>query len=153
VPALRHRTDAILLMTADHGQIECDPERTFLVNKLYPELARWFQTTANGTPILPTGNFRDMVLHIQPDRLEAARWELGNRLEGQALVVPVEDLIVQGFFGNATEQLRSRIGNLMVLPYGNGLVWWEGYSMPHFRGYHGGLAPEEMETEILAWSP
>jgi hypothetical protein len=68
-------------------------------------------------------------------------------------VVPVEDLIVQGFFGNATEQLRSRIGNLMVLPYGNGLVWWEGYSMPHFRGYHGGLAPEEMETEILAWSP
>lgn len=153
IPALRGRTDTILLMTADHGQIECDPEKTILVNRIYPELARWFQTTSNGTPILPTGNFRDMVLHVQPEHLEKAHEELQDRLSERALVVPVEELITQGFFADVTERLTHRIGNLMVLPYGNALVWWEGYSMPQFRGYHGGLSPQEMETELLSWSP
>jgi hypothetical protein len=39
------------------------------------------------------------------------------------------------------------------LPRGEELVWWEGYSPPRFRGYHGGLSPQEMEIELLAWSP
>jgi hypothetical protein len=41
----------------------------------------------------------------------------------------------------------------MVLPFADHLVWWEGYSLPRFQGYHGGLSPEEMETELLAWRP
>jgi predicted AlkP superfamily pyrophosphatase or phosphodiesterase len=153
LPALRNRTDTILLLTADHGQIACDPNKTILVNRIYPELGRWFQTTSKGAPILPTGNFRDMVLHIQPEHLEEARTGLQERLGDQAAVVTVQELIDLGFFGHVTERLTRRIGNLMVLPVGNRLVWWEGYSTPRFRGYHGGLAPEEMETQLLAWAP
>lgn len=153
IPALRGRSDTLLLMTADHGQIAGNAEKTILVNRIYPELAQWFQTTSNGAPILPTGNFRDMVLHIRPDHLAEAQTEAQRRLEGRALVVPVAELMDLGFFGTVTDRLTRRIGNLMVLPYGEDLVWWEGYSLPRFRGYHGGLAPEEMETELLAWSP
>ncbi len=152
VPALRGRDDTLLLMTADHGQIAGDPEATILVNRLCPELGEWFQRTESGNRILPSGNYRDMVLHIEEEHLDDAVSGLTDRLEGRARVVPVEELMDLGFFGAVTERLRRRIGNLMILPLGEELVWWEGYGMPRFHGYHGGLSPHEMETELLAWS-
>lgn len=153
IPALHGRSDILLLMTADHGQISGDPAKTILVNRLYPRLGAWFQTTQSGAAILPTGNFRDMVLHVREEYLEGACMELQDRLEGRAAVVPTAELMRLGFFGNVGKRLTRRIGNLMVLPFADHLVWWEGYSLPRFQGYHGGLSPEEMETELLAWRP
>jgi hypothetical protein len=153
LPALRNRSDTLLLMTADHGQIAGDLDRTIWLNRLWPDLGRWLRTAASGAPILPTGNYRDMVMHIQEKHLEEARAGLRDRLEGRAEVVLTAELMDLGFFGQVTERLSRRIGNLMVLPFGGQLVWWEGYGHPRFRGYHGGLSPEEMETALLAWSP
>jgi hypothetical protein len=93
-----------------------------------------------------------MVLHIREEHLDEAVSGLQDRLEGRARVAPVQELMDLGFFGTVTDRLRQRIGNVIVLPLGEELVWWEGYGMPDFRGYHGGLSPQEMETELLAWS-
>lgn len=150
--ALRGRDDTLLLVTADHGQIAGDAKKTILVNRLYPELGDWFQKTERGKPIVPSGSYRDMVLHVEDERLDDALYGLRDRLEGRARVVPVQELVDLDFFGTVTERFTSRIGNLIVLPLGEELVWWEGYGMPKFHGYHGGLAPEEMETELMGWA-
>ena len=53
---------------------------------------------------------------------------------------------------SVSENLRSRIGNLVILPYYGESVWW--YEKNRFEqnmlGHHGGLTRQEMEIPLLA---
>ena len=47
-----------------------------------------------------------------------------------------------------SSRFRERVGNLVILPYRYESVWWyekDKFEM-RFRGHHGGLTPQEMET-------
>jgi hypothetical protein len=44
------------------------------------------------------------------------------------------------------------VGNLVILPYAYESVWWyekDKFEM-RFRGHHGGLTPQEMETILYS---
>jgi len=146
--------NALLLVTADHGQVEAHPAKTIYLNRLIPGIERWMETTGQGRPRVPAGSCRDMFLHIREERLEEARVRLQERLAGRAEVQLVRDLIAEGFFGSAppSRAFLSRVGNLVILPYEHQSVWWheEGRFAQAFYGHHGGLTPAEMETFLAA---
>jgi hypothetical protein len=146
--------NTLLLMTADHGQIEADPRTTIFLNETLPEIVNWLKTDRHGRPIPPAGFCRDAFLHVREACLEEAHDRLHEHLAGRAEVYLVQDLIDQGFFGSAapSETFLKRVGNLVVLPYEEEIVWWydQNYYIPEFIGYHGGLTPPEMETILLA---
>ena len=145
----------LFLMTADHGQVEVDPQTTIYLNRTpqFSGIERFLKTNLKGQLLVPAGSPRDMFLYIKDDLLEEAQSFLASRLEGKADVVRTETLIEEAYFGpDVSSRFRERAGNLVILPYRYESVWWyeKGKFEQRFYGHHGGLTPQEMETVLYS---
>ena len=143
----------LVLVTADHGMSPVDPARTVYVNEAWPELAGHLESGADGKPLAPAGSCRDLFLHVRDGQVDTVCAELGERLEGVADVVPVDELVEEGILSEPSLRLRSRLANVVVLPmYGEAVYWFEqGRFTQTLHGQHGGLSPQEMEIPLAAW--
>lgn len=146
----------LFMMTADHGQVEVDPQTTVFLNRdpRFAGMERFLKTTRNGQLLVPAGSARDLFLYIKDDLLEEAQTFLRPRLEGKADVVRTKALIDDGYFGpEVSSRFRERVGNLVILPYRYESVWWyeKGKFEQRFYGHHGGLTPQEMETVLYSY--
>jgi predicted AlkP superfamily pyrophosphatase or phosphodiesterase len=146
----------LFLMTADHGQVEVDPETTIYLNRAprFAGIERLLKTNRRGQLLVPAGSARDMFLYIKDDLIAEAQSFLAPRLEGKADVLRTEMLIENGYFGpEVSSRFRERVGNLVILPYRYESVWW--YEKDKFEqgfyGHHGGLTPQEMETVLYSY--
>lgn len=145
--------NTLLLITADHGQVEVSPETTTYLNQAVPALEGWLKRNLKGQLLVPAGSARDMFLHIKPECIDDAFASLERHLDGRAEVYRVPDLIAQGFFGpDISQAFLDRVGDLVVLPYRGQAVWWyeKGRFEQTFQGHHGGLTCEESETILMA---
>ena len=146
-------SQTLLILTADHGQIEVDPQRTFYLNKMSMNIEQYLQRNRSGKLLVPAGSARDMFLHVKEDYVDDVVILLQQRLATIAEVYYTEQLIAQGFFGSsqASKEFLARVGNVVILPYQHETVWWyeEGKFDMHFKGHHGGLTTEEMEIPLL----
>ena len=143
----------LVLLTADHGMSPVDPARTVYVNELWPGLAELLETGADGKPLAPAGSCRDLFLHVREGHLDEVCAGLGERLDGVADVVPVDELVAEGIFAEPSPRLRERLAHVVVLPrYGEAVYWHEpGRFVQQLHGQHGGLSPQEMEVPLVAW--
>jgi predicted AlkP superfamily pyrophosphatase or phosphodiesterase len=143
---------ALLLLTADHGQIATEPRRTLLLNRMLPALETATPLGRDGRPLTPGGSSRDLFLYVDAARRDDLAATLGAALAGRAEVYRSEDLIAAGLFGpEVGPAFLSRVGNLVVLPHPGESVWWDDPRFPvKFKGSHGGLSPEEAHTQIAA---
>lgn len=146
--------NTLLLITADHGQIEVSPERLTNLRLVAPEIAAFSRLNKRGEPLLPAGSARDMFLHIKPEHVDEAEALLQRVLGDKAEIYRTQTLIDQNFFAAqpVSEAFLKRVGNLVILPHKYEQVWWlePVNDYPAFRGHHGGLTREEMETILLA---
>jgi predicted AlkP superfamily pyrophosphatase or phosphodiesterase len=152
----RGKKRILFLMTADHGQIEVNPQTTIYLNTdpRFVGIERFLKTNGKGQLLVPAGSPRDMFLYIKDDLLEEAQSFLTLRLEGKADVVRTEILIEEGYFGpEVSSRFRERVGNLVILPYRYESVWWyeKGKFEQRFYGHHGGLTPQEMEIVLYSY--
>jgi hypothetical protein len=146
----------LFLLTADHGQSETDPKLTIYLNQepRFAGFEKYLRTNCQGGLIVPAGSARDFFLYIRPGMVEEAQAFLAARMEGQAEVRKVADLMAEGYFGpKLSSKFCARAGDLVILPYRNQSVWWyEKKKYEHkYRGHHGGLTTQEMEIPLLTW--
>ncbi len=146
-------SDTLLIVTADHGQVEVNPRYTYYLNQRMPDIARYFKTNRRGQPLVPAGSARDMFLYVQEEHIDQVIAELRRNLTGCAEVYRTQQLLAQHFFGlqEPSQTFMQRVGNVVILPYKHETVWWydENKFSMHFLGHHGGLTPEEMEIPLL----
>jgi hypothetical protein len=145
--------DTLVLVTADHGMSPVSPERTAYVNVVWPEIVDHLALGADGRPLAPAGSCRDLFLHARPEEVEHVAGTLAELLEEVAEVLPVERLVEQGAFGpEPSAALRSRLANVVCLPYPGEAVYWlePGRFEQRFLGQHGGLTAAEMEIPLIA---
>ena len=130
---------ALLLVTADHGQVAVNPFRVDYLDDLWPELGSRLRHR-------PAGSARDVFLHTEAT--EEVVQELAARLGDRAEVHAVADLIAAGTFGAAGPRLRERLADVCVLPASGRMAWLRSAASveTHFRGHHGGLHPDEVDT-------
>jgi type I phosphodiesterase/nucleotide pyrophosphatase len=145
--------DVLLMVTADHGHIKVAPRETLYLNR-YPKLVQSLQVSHAGQRILPWGSPRDVFLRVQEERLpEIAAW-LTQRLAGKATVIPIAEALQRQLFGvgKLHKRFKSRVGNLLILPDREYLIWYEHLKGKKFtlQGVHGGLRPEEMLIPLAA---
>ncbi len=143
----------LLIMTADHGQIEVNPRTTYYLDKELPALQPYLKTNRQGHLLVPAGSARDMFLYVKDENIDEAIALLREKLRGRAEIYATRDLLAQHFLGQGepSEALLGRLGNVVILPYKNETVWWSQggkYDM-RFLGHHGGLTREEMEIPLL----
>lgn len=145
----------LFLMTADHGAMQVDPKTTIFLNThpRFTGVERFIRPNRQGQLLVPAGSARDMFLYIKDGMLAEAQSFLSERLEGQASVALVSEMMEAGYFGpEVSRELRSRIGDLVILPHEGESVWWyeKGRFEQRFYGHHGGLSREEMEIPLFA---
>ena len=143
----------LILMAADHGQIQVDPKKTLYMNR-FRKLVDALQRAPSGEAIPPWGSARDAYLRVEESRLDDTVRYLERKLDGIASVMRTEDALDQGLFGinKPTTKFRRRIGNVMILPHGVKTIWFrykKGNSMD-LRGHHGGLTRDEMTIPLAA---
>jgi predicted AlkP superfamily pyrophosphatase or phosphodiesterase len=139
--------DTLLLVTADHGHINVAPRQTLYLNR-YPRLTRSLDLSRAGRRILPWGSPRDVFLRVQEDRLDETAVWLTRRLAGKATVMTSAEALQRQLFGigKIHQRFKPRVGNLLILPTDDHLIWYEHLKGKKFRlrGMHGGLRPDEM---------
>jgi hypothetical protein len=134
---LRDASDMLVLLTADHGQVDVDPERTLWLDELHPPLAE--------LRLRPAGSARDVFLHVPEEDVDTTVAALEPHVETHR----VADLLAAGAFGpDPGPRLLERLGSVCVLPEAGRMAWLR--CAPDFqqlfRGHHGGRTPEESET-------
>jgi hypothetical protein len=152
LPAARN-TNALLLITADHGQVEVDPKTTMYLNHTVPGFKRFIAVNRLGEWLAPAGSPRDFFLHIRPELLDEAQQAFASAMSGKGMVIKTSELIDAGFFGSQpSETFMKRVGNLVMLPFkGESAYYYErDFFENRFHGHHGGLTREEMEIPLLA---
>jgi hypothetical protein len=141
------------LFTADHGHVRVPAEETIHVNERWPALEGMLATSPTGQRILPCGCPRDMFLHLRPECRDEALSLLRDGLGDIATVMTTEAAVAEGLFGapqSVSDELRRRIGDVLVLPRLGHFVWWHapGLLENRLNGHHGGLTPEELITVL-----
>lgn len=119
--------DTLVLLTADHGQVDVDPERIIWLDDLDPALAR----------VRPAGSGRDVFLHTT----------VSDAVSEHLEVVRAEDL-----FTDPGPRLRARMAEVCVFPPPGRTAWIRCFAdaATRFRGHHGGRTPEESQTYLAA---
>jgi hypothetical protein len=142
----------VVLLAADHGQVDVDPATTIFVNEAWPELLGLLARGGSGRILAPAGSARDLFLHCLPDAVDEVVDGLARRLGERATVHRVADLVEAGWMGPVGDRLRARLPDVCVLPAVGETVWWRErhrFDM-RFRGHHGGLSEEEAQTQVAA---
>ena len=134
----------LLAITADHGHVAANPDTCLYLNRIWPELSGLLSIAG------PAGSPRDVFLHVQPGRADEVVGGLRERLGERAIVEPIDVLIADGLFGQVSDRLRRRLGDVAVLPAEGHEAYW--YEPPvwqqHLLGHHGGLSAEESHTYL-----
>ncbi len=139
---LRDARDVLVLLTADHGQVDVDPERTIWLDDLCPALAE--------LPLRPAGSARDVFLHVPDEQVE----DVLAALDGHVEAVRVADLLAEGAFGpDVGPPLLDRLASVCVLPPPGRMAWLRSAVdvASGFRGHHGGRTPKEAVTWLGTW--
>jgi hypothetical protein len=142
----------VVLLAADHGQVDVDPATTIFVNEAWPELADLLARGRGGRVLAPAGSARDLFLHCRPGTVDEVVAGLTHVVGDRATVHRVEEIVAAGWFGDVGERLRARLADVCVLPAAGETVWWRErrrFGMP-FRGHHGGLSEDEARTQVAA---
>jgi type I phosphodiesterase/nucleotide pyrophosphatase len=142
----------VVLLAADHGQIDVDPATTVYVNEAWPQIVDLLARGGRGRLLAPAGSARDLFLHCRPDAVEEVVDGLQRLLGERATVHRVADMVAAGWLGAVGERLRARLADVCVLPAPGETVWWRErhrFDM-RFRGHHGGLSEDEALTQVAA---
>ncbi len=149
----------LVIVTADHGQINVSPKATLYLNR-YRKLVKNFERSESGKKILPAGSPRDVFLHLGANA-DDMREYLEKKLEGMATVLGTEESIRMGLFGinNPQRNFRDRVGDLLILPHKKDTIWFDHTKETgrprrapdgkfDLLGHHGGLSEDEMRIPL-----
>ena len=88
----------LLLLAADHGQVDVDPGCTRFVNQLWPEIGWYLRRDRRGRPLAPAGSARDLFLHTAAGAhahvIDRLRGLLGDAAELRATDELVEEGLI-----------------------------------------------------------
>ena len=137
------RKDTLLILLADHGQINCQPDPHYDLSN-HPGLVRRLH-------IMPTGENRLVSLFPKPGQTEAVREYIERTWPRQFIFLEPSFAVERGLFGPGVPhpRLYDRLGDLLVIAQGESYLWWS-QKADHLYGRHGGLAADEMLVPFVA---
>lgn len=140
-----------ILLSADHGQIEIEKEKTEYLNIKIKDINKYLKRNKMGNIYSPCGYYRDVFLHVKEECIDELKELLQKEFEGKAMIFTIEEAIKLRIFNNPTKHALERIGNMLIIPLENNSIWFyeEGIFDVNVKGVHGGLSKDEMEIPFL----
>lgn len=142
---LRRAGDCVLVVTADHGMMDCPVSRRIDLSGV-PGLPACLAT-------LPAGDARQVQCFVRPAEVRRFRALVNRHLREAAVCVEGGALLQSGFLGPGRPHpaLAGRVGDFVLLArhgYAFGITLPQ--AKPDFNvGNHGGLSHEEMRVPLF----
>jgi hypothetical protein len=141
------RTDTLVLVTADHGQIDTlESDRIDLAD--HPELARCLALPLCGEP-------RAAFCYVRPGRVEQFERYCREVFADQVDLTPSRELVARGLFGlgDPHPRLEERIGDYTLLMRANRVLreWLPSERRYAQVGVHGGLSSTELKVPLCVF--
>jgi hypothetical protein len=136
--------DFVLLITADHGFYEADPERDMVNCAIHAPLRE-------ALLFPPVGDPRAAYLFLRRGKEGLVEKFFQEFFPEDFLVLPVEEGLRRHLWGleEPRPEVRALLGDLVVISKRRKFVLWP---MEEFklRGLHGGLTPDELYVPFIA---
>jgi len=134
-----------LLVTADHGFIDTDPQHLILLDE-HPDLAETLVLPLSGEP-------RTAYCYVHPQAVERFEGYVRRHLGHAARLLDSRELLAQGWFGNGLPHPRlvERIGDYTLVMRGRYVIrdWILGERPYEHVGVHGGSSADEMYVPLI----
>jgi hypothetical protein len=134
-------SDALLVLTADHGFIDCPLEEAI---ELPPQLSSMLRFPLCGERRVAFCHVHDVKNFIE---------KATDVFAGRADIRPSRELLDEGWFGpgRAHPHFAERIGDAAIVMHGRGTVkdWVSGEPRYLHIGNHGGTSPDEMHIPLV----
>jgi predicted AlkP superfamily pyrophosphatase or phosphodiesterase len=141
--------ETLLLVTADHGHANTDPERNVDLSDR-TAVVESLRTHADGTPVKLAGSPRNVHLHLRDGSVGAVQESLSDL---DARLFTRSAALDRDLFGDraVSNRFRRRCGDL-VLTHRDLGTWWGDVEPDELEliGMHGGLHPSEMLVPFAA---
>ncbi len=138
-------TDTVLLITADHGFIDCGPDQLIELDD-HPTLRDALIMPLSGEPRLA-------YCYVHPDRRATLEHYVAAELNGCATLVDSAWMLAEGLFGLGAPhpRLHERIGHcaLVMKEYFAIKDWVLGEPRYRHIGVHGGVSFDEMYVPLV----
>jgi hypothetical protein len=130
-----------LVVTADHGMVDCPTERRIHI-EANPLLTAGVRRVA--------GEPRARHLYVVPGAASDVQAAWQRVLGADALVLRRSELVEGGYFGDVDPGLEERIGDVMAIPRGDVmLASLVDATVSQLIGQHGGLTVDEVRIPAL----
>jgi hypothetical protein len=135
-------TGAVLVVTADHGQVQVGGS----VEVLGPEIM--------GDVTLISGEGRFRWLHVRPGAAADVAQAAGERYGDVAWVRTKEQVIDEGWLGGVPRAaVAARLGDVALVPFApTAFLDPADTGELRLQARHGSLTPDEMLVPLLAWT-
>jgi hypothetical protein len=136
-------TDAVLLVTADHGGVNVAPEARIDIDA-NAQLAAGVRVVA--------GDPRVRYLYTKPGAAADVRAAWSETLDGCAEVYSRDEAVAAGLFGPVRPQHLPRLGDVVVICTGQAAVLASAHEPPEVAGLiglHGGVTAAEMAIPLM----
>lgn len=138
---LRGRGDTLLLVAADHGQVDSTPDPRYDL--------RSSRELLDSLVMLPSGEPRLAYLYAKPGRAQRVPGLIEAAWPGEFSVYSSEQALEAGLLGlPVSAAARERTGDWIAAARGNAYLWWSARENI-MRGRHGGLSAEEMLVPLV----
>ena len=138
-------TSTLLLITADHGFIDTQPERLINLHE-HPVLQDCLSLPLSGEP-------RVAYCYVHPHKADTFVTYVQEHLSEQMEMIESHMLIKQGAFGlgDAHPQLSHRVGDYTLIMKDNYVIkdWLAGEKPFYNIGVHGGISELEMQVPLI----
>lgn len=140
------RKNTLLVIAADHGQIETPPERIVRLPN-HPELQEVLL-------LPPAGESRAAYLYARPGQKNALATYAHEHLAEHFVALDTERALEVGLWGEVqqiTPAMRVRLGDTILIARGSSRLSTrkEEDDKSPLRGHHGSLTPQEMLVPLL----
>ncbi|MFM1966134.1 MAG: hypothetical protein RL134_1859 [Actinomycetota bacterium] len=133
--------DHLLVVTADHGMVDCPPSSRVIVEGL----------PGFDTVITVAGEPRLRHVYCAPGSAEALTSSWRDHLAERAYVLDREEAVARGLFGPTDEDYAERVGDVVVLARGDTILVSEVDPLVSgLLGQHGSVTEAEMHIPLLA---
>jgi hypothetical protein len=133
--------DHLLLVTADHGMVDCPPRSRVIVEEL-PGFDR---------VVAVAGEPRLRHVYCEPGSVDALAASWRDHLADRAYVLDRGEALARGLFGRTDEDYAERIGDVVVLAKGDTILVSEVDPLvSSLLGQHGSVTGAEMDIPLLA---
>jgi predicted AlkP superfamily pyrophosphatase or phosphodiesterase len=140
-----HGTNTLLLITADHGFIDTEPERCITIND-HPRLHDCLSMPLSGEP-------RAAYCYLKEGKQDFFLDYVNSYFAKQLDCIPSKQLLDDSWFGlgQPHPQLDKRIGDYTLLLKENYIVkdWLESEKRFFHYGVHGGVSESEMFVPLI----